>query len=61
MSIAKISSLFSKNYDGGDFCKGLLFSNEVSKIMFNVGNKLMLVSSSPKSELTLSGQKENTI
>lgn len=50
LAFAKISAIFDENYDGGEFCKGLLFSNEVSKIMFDVGNKLMQVTAPPKLE-----------
>ena len=37
----KISSLFAVDYDGGEFCKGLLFSKEASRIVFKIGNSMM--------------------
>ena len=37
----KISSLFSLEYDGGEFCKGLLFSKEASRIVFKLGGAMM--------------------
>ena len=40
-AFGKISSLFDEDYDGGEFCKGLLFSKEASRIVFKVGNSIM--------------------
>ena len=40
-SVGKISGVFDENYDGGEFCKGLLFSKEASKIVFTLGNQMM--------------------
>ena len=40
-AFGKISSIFDEEYDGGEFCKGLLFSKEASKIVFKVGNNIM--------------------
>ena len=40
-SIGHISSLFDEDYDGGEFCKGLLFSKDASKIVFAIGGKMM--------------------
>ena len=40
-AFGKISSIFDEDYDGGEFCKGLLFSKEASKIVFKVGNNIM--------------------
>ena len=40
-AFGKISSIFDEDYDGGDFCKGLLFSKEASKIVFKIGNSIM--------------------
>ena len=41
MSMGKISSLFDEMYDGGEFCKGLLFAREASYIVFKIGTKVM--------------------
>ena len=40
-AFGKISSIFDEDYDGGEFCKGLLFSKEASRIVFKVGNNIM--------------------
>ena len=40
-AFGKISSIFDEDYDGGEFCKGLLFSKEASRIVFKVGNSIM--------------------
>ena len=40
-AFGKISSLFDEEYDGGEFCKGLLFSKEASRIVFKIGNSVM--------------------
>merc|ERR1712156_849704 len=41
MTAGKVMSVFSEDYDGGEFCKGLLFSKEASKVVFKIGNYLM--------------------
>ena len=40
-SLGKISAIFDENYDGGEFCKGLLLAKEASYVMFKVGAKVM--------------------
>ena len=40
-AIGKMQALFSEEYDGGEFCQGLLFSKEASKIVFKLGGELM--------------------
>jgi len=35
--IGMIYSLFSEDYDGGDFCRGLIFSHEAGQLMLSVG------------------------
>ena len=40
-SLGKISSIFDENYDGGEFCRGLLLAKEASYVMFKIGNKVM--------------------
>jgi len=30
-------SLFSEDYDGGDFCRGLVFSHEAGQLLLTVG------------------------
>ena len=40
-SLGKISSIFDENYDGGEFCRGLLFAKEASYVVFKIGNKVM--------------------
>ena len=37
----KAYSIFSNDYDGGEFCKGLLFAKEASAVVFKVGNMIM--------------------
>ena len=41
LTFAKIAAVFDENYDGGEFCKGLFFSKEASKVVFAMGNQLM--------------------
>ena len=41
MSMGKISTLFDEMYDGGEFCKGLLFAREASYIVFKIGTQVM--------------------
>ena len=40
-AFGKIYSIFDVEYDGGEFCRGLLFSKEASKIVFKLGNSVM--------------------
>ena len=37
-SFGKISAIFDDSYEGGEFCKGLLFSKEASKVLWKIGN-----------------------
>ena len=37
-AFGKISAVFDENYEGGEFCKGLLFSKESSRVIFKLGN-----------------------
>ena len=48
MTAGKVMSVFSEDYDGGEFCKGLLFSKEASKVVFKVGNYLMTPKKQPE-------------
>ena len=41
VTVGKVMGVFSEEYDGGEFCKGLLFSKEASKVVFKVGNWMM--------------------
>eukprot|EP00354_Favella_ehrenbergii_P004477 CAMPEP_0170451498 /NCGR_PEP_ID=MMETSP0123-20130129/718_1 /TAXON_ID=182087 /ORGANISM="Favella ehrenbergii, Strain Fehren 1" /LENGTH=121 /DNA_ID=CAMNT_0010713207 /DNA_START=144 /DNA_END=509 /DNA_ORIENTATION=- len=41
MSMGKVMGVFSEEYDGGEFCKGLLFSKEASKVVFKIGGMIM--------------------
>ena len=38
--IGKIYSLFSDEYDGGDFCQGLIFSHEAGQLILTVGRSM---------------------
>merc|ERR1712083_1288676 len=38
--IGMLYSLFSDEYDGGDFCQGLIFSHEAGQLMLNVGKSM---------------------
>ena len=40
-AFGKISAVFDENYEGGEFCKGLLFSKEASRVVFKIGNAMM--------------------
>ena len=40
-AFGKISFIFDESYDGGEFCKGLLFSKEASRVVFKIGNTIM--------------------
>ena len=46
-AIGKMQALFADDYDGGEFCQGLLFSKEASKIVFKLGGELMNKKSAP--------------
>ena len=39
--LGKAYSLFNEDYDGGEFCKGLLFAKEASTVVYKVGNMIM--------------------
>ena len=39
-TLAKISGLFNESYDGGDFCRGLIFAKEASTVVFKVAGKM---------------------
>ena len=36
-TIVKTGSVFSDDYDGGEFCKGLIFSHEAGQLVLTVG------------------------
>ena len=38
--IGMIYSLFSDEYDGGDFCQGLIFSHEAGQLILTVGRSM---------------------
>ena len=38
--VSEIKGVFSENYDGGEFCKGLLFSKDASKIFLKLSEKV---------------------
>ena len=38
---AKMMSVFSAEYDGGEFCQGLLFAKDASKVVFKMGSWMM--------------------
>lgn len=38
--IGRIYALFSDDYDGGEFCKGLIFSHEAGQLVLTVGRSL---------------------
>ena len=40
-AFGKISAVFDPEYEGGEFCKGLLFSKEASRVIFKIGNAVM--------------------
>ena len=44
-ALCKISGIMNDSYDGGEFCKGLLFAKESSAIVFKFGGLLMNKSS----------------
>ena len=33
-AFGKIQGVFSEDYDGGEFCRGLIFAKEASKVVF---------------------------
>ena len=43
-----VMTLFSDSYDGGEFCRGLLFSKEASKVVYKIGNMMMAPSDEKK-------------
>ena len=45
VAFGKIYSVFDEDYDGGEFCQGLMFSKEASKVVFKIGNMIMNKSS----------------
>ena len=40
-SFGKISAIMDESYEGGQFCKGLLFSKEATKVLWKIGNTVM--------------------
>ena len=40
-AFGKIYSVFDESYVGGEFCRGLIFSKEASRIAFKIGNSVM--------------------
>ena len=40
-AFGRISSIMGEDYEGGEFCQGLLFSKEASRIVFKIGNSIM--------------------
>ena len=40
-SFGKISAIMDESYEGGQFCKGLLFSKEATKVLWKIGNQVM--------------------
>ena len=46
-AIGVMQTLFADEYDGGEFCQGLLFSKEASKIVFKLGKQLMNKKAAP--------------
>ena len=40
-AFGKISALMDEDYEGGEFCKGLLFSKEATKVLWKIGNAVM--------------------
>ena len=40
-SFGKISYLFAEDFEGTDYCKGLLFANEASKIVLKLGKSFV--------------------
>merc|ERR1712061_557173 len=46
-SFGKISSIFDENYDGGEFCKGLLLAKEASFVISKLGSKIMSQGNKP--------------
>ena len=40
-AFGKVSALFDEDYEGGEFCKGLLFSKEASRVIFKVGQAMI--------------------
>ena len=51
----KVASLFSAEYDGGEFCKGLVAAKEGSTVIFKAANMIM---SPPKAEESLVNEKK---
>ena len=45
----RVASLFAPDYDGGEFCKGLVTAKEGSTIIFKAAN--MLMSSPPQADI----------
>ena len=40
-SFGKISAIMDESYEGGQFCKGLLFSKEATKVLWKIGNTVI--------------------
>ena len=38
-----LQTLFAGNYDGGDFCKGLIFGRSGSKLLLEVSDRMMTI------------------
>ena len=48
VTVGKVMGVFSEEYDGGEFCKGLLFSKEASKVVFKIGGWMMAPKAAPE-------------
>ena len=61
-SLANIYSTFDNNYDGGMFCRGLLFSKEKAKVVFAIGNEIKEKVNTPsiKTDSSLSTHMNST-
>ena len=48
--IGEIQDLFDEEYDGGEFCRGLVFAKEASTVVFKIGNQMRNGSKNEASE-----------
>ena len=58
VALGKVMAVFGEEYDGGEFCKGMLFSKEASKVVFKVGSMLMSPMKSAAPETSIADEKK---
>ena len=58
-AFGKISAIMDESYEGGQFCKGLLFSKETTKVLWKLGNAV--VNNQQKADPVISEKQEKKL